>query len=126
TPPAPASTPLSLHDALPIYHRRPVRYVALPGAGHRPADRDVPVPGAHRPVAAQDRPAVRPGPHHGDARRPEDPLADGGAPVHLQPGHRAHEPDQTGVPERVTEVLRHPFSTAFAPILWKTGGQPCG
>ena len=39
-----------------------------PGRG--PADRDVPVPRAHRPVAAEDRPAVRrPRPHHGHARR---------------------------------------------------------
>ena len=35
--------------------RRPVRAQPQPGAGHRPADRDVPVPRAHRPVAAQDR-----------------------------------------------------------------------
>ena len=53
----------------------------LAGPGHRPPDRHVPVPRAHRPVAAQDRPAVRrPRPHHGHARRPQDPPADGRAP----------------------------------------------
>ena len=46
----------------------------LAGAGQRPADRDVPVPRADRPVAAEDRAAVRrPRPHHGDARQPQDP-----------------------------------------------------
>ena len=76
-----------------------------PGAGDRPADRDVPVPGAHRPVAAQDRPAVRrPRPHHGDARRPEDPPAAGRAPQRLQPGHRADQPDQAAGPAAVTRV----------------------
>ena len=74
--------------------RRPLRLVALPGAGHRPADRDVPVPRAHRPVAAQDRSAVRrPRPHDGHARGPQDPPADGRAPQRLQPGHRADQPD---------------------------------
>ena len=76
-------------------HRGPVRHVPVPGAGHRPADRHVPVPRAHRPVAAEDRPAVRrPRPHHRHARRPQDPVADGRAPVDLQPGHRADQPDQ--------------------------------
>ena len=59
-------------------HGRSVRHVAVAGARHRAPDRDVPVPRAHRPVPAQDRPAVRrPGPHHGHACRPQDPLADG-------------------------------------------------
>ena len=44
-----------------------------PGQDPRPGtvatDRDVPVPRAHRPVAAQDRPGIRPRPHHGDVRR---------------------------------------------------------
>ncbi len=45
----------------------------VPRPGHRPADRDVPVPGAHRPFLAEDRPGVRrPRPHHGDAREPQD------------------------------------------------------
>ena len=83
-------------------HRRPVRHLPVPGTGDRPADRHVPVPRADRPVAAQDRPAVRrPRPHHGDARGQEDPLADGRAPVDLQPGHRAHQPDQAAGAVRV-------------------------
>ena len=71
-----------------------------PGARHRPPDLDVPLPRADRPVAAQDRAAVRrPRPHHGHARRPQDPLADGRAPRDLQPGHRADEPDQAAGPQ---------------------------
>ena len=42
---------------LRAHHRGPVRLLAQPRPGHRPPDRDVPVPRAHRPVAAQDRPA---------------------------------------------------------------------
>ena len=76
-----------------------LRLLAVPGARQRPADRDVPLPGAHRPVAAQDRPAVRrPRPHHGHARGQEDPPADGRAAQRLQPGHRAHQPDQVAGP----------------------------
>ena len=37
------------------HHRGPVRAEPDPRAGQRPADRDVPLPGAHRPLAAQDR-----------------------------------------------------------------------
>ena len=49
------------------------------------------------PVAAEDRPAVRrPRPHDGDVREQEDQRAHEGAPLDLQPGHRAHEPDQAG------------------------------
>ncbi|CAK7287305.1 hypothetical protein SGPA1_50271 [Streptomyces misionensis JCM 4497] len=73
----------------------PVRDLPGPGTGDRPADRDVPVPGADGPVAAEDRGAVRrPGPHDRHARRPEDPGPDGGAAVHLQPGDRADQPHQ--------------------------------
>ena len=89
-----------------ITHRRPLRPVPQPGAGHRPADRDVPVPRADRPVAAEDRADVRrPRPHHGHARRPQDPLADGRAPADLQPGHRADQPDQAAGPA-VTRTAR--------------------
>ena len=38
-----------------LSHRRPLRPEPRPGPGHGPPDRDVPVPRAHRPVAAQDR-----------------------------------------------------------------------
>ncbi len=89
--------------------RGPVRLLAQPGAGDRPADRHVPVPGADRPVAAQDRRAVRrPRPHHGDARGPQDPRADGRAALHLQPGHRAHQPHQ--------ELSRAPPHPRRAPL----------
>ena len=57
-----------------VTHRRPHRRLAQPGAGQRPSDRDVPVPRAHRAVAAQDRPDVRrPRPHDRHARRAQDP-----------------------------------------------------
>ena len=42
-----------------------------------------------------------PRPYHRDARGQEDPLPDGRAPVHLQPGHRAHQPDQAAGTIRV-------------------------
>ncbi len=78
-----------------LVDRRPLRPQPSRRPGDRPADRHVPVPRAHRPVAAQDRPAVRrPRPHDGDARRPQDPPADGRAAQRLQPGHRADQPDQ--------------------------------
>ena len=81
----------------------PLRLVPLAGARQRAADRDVPLPRAHRPVAAQDRPAVRrPRPHHGHARRQEDPPADGRAAQRLQPGHRADQPDQVAGPGRLS------------------------
>ena len=87
-----------------LSHGGPLRLLPLAGPRHRPADRDVPVPRAHRPVAAQDRAAVRrPRPHDGHARRPQDPPADGRAPQRLQPGHRADQPDQVAGP-RLTRV----------------------
>ena len=56
----------------------------------RPADRDVPLPRADQPVAAEDRSAVRrPRPHHGDVREQEDQRAHEGAALDLQPGHRS-------------------------------------
>ena len=68
-----------------------------PGDG--PSDRHVPVPRAHRPVAAQDRRPVRqPRPHHGHVRRPQDQPAPRRAPRGLQPGQRAHQPDQDAGP----------------------------
>ena len=78
--------------------RRPAGTVPLARARHGAADRDVPVPRAHRHVAAEDRPAVRrPRPHDRHARRQEDPPAHGRAARDLQPGHRADEPDQAAV-----------------------------
>ena len=57
----------------------PSRTCAAPpraGPGDGPADRDVPVPRADRPVAAEDRAALRrPRPHDGHPRRSQDPLA---------------------------------------------------
>ncbi len=68
-------------------------------AGHGPADRHVSVSRADRPLAAEDRAAVRrPRPHHGDARRPQGTQSDGRTTQHLQPGHRADQPDQEPVP----------------------------
>ena len=70
-----------------------------PAPGDGPPDRDVPVPRAHRPVAAQDRRPVRqPRPHDGDVRRPQDQPAARRAPRGLQPGQRAHQPGQDAGP----------------------------
>jgi chromosomal replication initiator protein len=82
--------------------------VPLAGPGHRPPDRHVPVPRAHRPVPAEDRAAVRrPRPHHRDARRPQDPPADGRA---------------RAIYNQVTELTgRIPFSTgSTAPMTTMT------
>ena len=88
-------------------HRGPVRHLPVPGPRHRPAHRHVPVPRAHRPVPAQDRPAIRrPRPHHGHQRRPQDPFPDGRTPVHLHPGHRAHQPHQATSPGRLNPAPR--------------------
>ena len=104
--------------------------LALPGAGHRPPDRDVPVPRAHRPVAAQDRPAVRrPRPHHGDARRQEDPPADGRTAQRLQPGDRADQPDQgrrpgSRDPVDVTQLCGQLCTSSYLEV--DTWGPGCG
>src|SRR3546814_9261538 len=45
--------------------------------------------------------------HHGHARQPEDPGADGREALDLQPGHRAHEPDQAERPRPLTAHVRH-------------------
>ena len=110
-------------------HRGPVRDVPVPGARHRPAHRHVPVPRAHRPVAAEDRPAVRrPGPHHRHQRRQEDPLPDGRAPVDLHPGHRAHQPHQAAGPGGLTGAARADMQAQFVDNIVEdiriTGGQP--
>src|SRR5215203_3988813 len=64
-------------------------------ARHRSPDRHVSVPRDDRHVVAEDRPAFRrPGPHHCDARRSQDPDADGRAAQRVQPGHRADQPDK--------------------------------
>ena len=74
-----------------------------PAPGDGPPDRDVPVPRAHRPVAAQDRRPVRqPRPHDGDVRRPQDQPAARRAPRGLQPGQRAHQPGQAAGPPGLT------------------------
>ncbi len=83
-----------------------------PRAGHGPPDRHVPVPRAHGPLAAEDRRAVRrPRPHDGHARRPQDPRADGRAPLHLQPGHRADQPHQERLTAGRARHRRRPWDT---------------
>ena len=58
-------------------------------ARHRPPDRHVRVPRAHRPQLPRHRPHLRrPRPHHGDPRRGEDPAPDERAQADLRPGHR--------------------------------------
>ncbi len=60
-----------------------------------PSHRDVPVPRADRPVAAEDRCQVRrPRPLHGHARRAPHRRPDPGGPRRLQRGPGAHRPDQ--------------------------------
>ena len=87
----------------------PHRQLPDPGAGLGPPDRDVPVPGADRAVAAQDRPDLRrPRPHHRDARRAQDPVADDRAPQRLQPDHRADQPDPVPRPLLISPHLLAP------------------
>ena len=94
--------------------RGPHRPLARPAPGDGPADRDVPVPRAHSPVAAQDRRAVRqPRPHHGHVRRSQDQPAPRRAARRVQPGLRAHQPDQDPGPPGLSR-----------PRLWTTGGEP--
>ncbi len=75
--------------------RGPVRQEPAPAPRHRPADRHVRVPRAHRLQLSQDRRGVRwPGPHDGHARLREDSGPDGRAPRGVRAGQRAHQPDQ--------------------------------
>ena len=69
-----------------LSHRGPLRTQPVAQPRHRPPDRDVPVPRAHRPVAAEDRAAVRrPRPHDGDVRQQPHPGRAGRAAQHVQP-----------------------------------------
>ena len=84
---------------------------------------DVPVPRAHRPLAAQDRRPVRqPRPHDGDVRRPEDQPAARRAPGGLQPGLRADQPHQDARPP---ELAGRPCSPC-APLVRITSAQDVG
>ncbi len=86
--------------------RRSHRHLPQSGAGQRPADRHVPVPGVDRPFTAQDRTNVRrTRPHHSHARGSKDPGPDGRAYERLQPDQRAHQPDQVASP-RVVSTIR--------------------
>ena len=68
------------HRRILRHHRRgATRAGQDPSAGSVAPDRHVPVPRAHRPVATQDRPGVRPRPHHGHVRPTQDPVRDGRA-----------------------------------------------
>ena len=59
-----------------------------------------------RPVAAQDRRAVRqPRPHDGDVRRAQDQPAPRRAPRRVQPGQRAHQPREAPSPPDLTRPL---------------------
>ena len=78
--------------------------VAQPRARARPADGDVPLPRADRPVAAAHRGEVRrPRPHDRHARRAQDQDADGREADDLQPDRRAHQPHQTAVAYMIVE-----------------------
>ena len=105
----------------------PLRVLPLAGARHRPADRDVPVPRAHRPVAAQDRADVRRArPHHRHPRRPQDPRADAGAPRDLQPGRRADEPHQDALAPAVSGVIAvTPSLHSLGTSVWTTVDDTC-
>ena len=79
-----------------------------PGPGPVPPDRDVSVPRAHRPLAAQDRPGVRPRPHHRHVRREEDPRRDGRAPRGLRSRQGTHDAD----PSALQALTRSPSTFA--------------
>ena len=79
--------------------RRALRQEPAPAARHRPPDRHVRVPGAHRLQLPEDRRGVRrPRPHHRDARLREDPRPDGRAARRVRAGQRADQPHQARRP----------------------------
>ena len=75
------------------HRRRASRSRQDQGAGSVTADCDVPVPRTHRSLAAQDRPGVRPRPHHRHVCREEDPRRDGGAAGDLRSSQGTHDSD---------------------------------
>ncbi len=102
--------------------------VAQPRPRACPPDLDVPVPRAHRPLAAPDRGEVRLArPHDRHARRTQDQDADGREADDLQPDRRADEPDQDPVARLMTESCHRPrpvIHTLWAG-LWRTGALMC-
>ena len=94
-----------------------------PAPGDGPPDRDVPLPRAHRPVAAQDRRAVRqPRPHDGDVRRPQDQPAARRAPRGVQPGQRADQPGQAAGPRRPDAGRRDYTRCKMWAAVWDAAG----
>ena len=66
----PAAHPRRDRQDVRLDRRRPLRQEPAPAARHRPPDRHVRVPRAHRLQLPEDRRGVRrPRPHHGHARR---------------------------------------------------------
>ena len=79
--------------------RRPVRQEPAPAARHRPPDRHVRVPRAHRLQLSEDRRGVRwPRPHHRHARVREDPGPDGGEARGVRAGQRARSTGSSTAP----------------------------
>ncbi len=103
-------------------HRGSVRHLPVTGSRHRPAHRHVPVPRAHRPVAAEDRAAVRrPRPHHRHQRRQENPVPDGRTPVDLHAGHRTNQSHQAAGPNGLIRPAPG-YAHSLWTTLWKTFG----
>ncbi len=62
--------------------------------------------------------------HDGHACEPQDHRADGGATLHVQPGHGAHEPDQAAAP-RLRRRRRGPDGAAPDDFAAPHGGRLC-
>ena len=79
--------------------RGPVRQEPAPAARHRPPDRHVRLPRAHRLQLPPHRRAVRrPRPHDRHVRGREDQAADDRAARHVRPGQRAHRAASSSAP----------------------------
>ncbi len=103
-------------------HGRPVRLVAQPQPGDGAPDRHVPLPGADRPLTAQDRRSLRrPRPYDRHPRQPQDRSADGREASGLQPGERAPRPHPFQGPlsdpeRRLPTAARTGFQTLCGPL----------
>ena len=104
--------------------------LACPG----PADRDVSLPGTHRPVAAQDRPGVRPGSHHSHVRGTQDSRRDGSAPRRVRSSQGTDDADPSALQALIRQrdhaknfgrvcLNRHTFVMCMT--LCTTRGQCC-
>ena len=92
----------------------------------RPADRDVPVPRAHRLQLSGHRPGVqRPRPHDRHPRRREDLRAHEGAPAGVRPSHRAQRSDQKRLTSLWTTALQAGTIRQSVPRRWPAESPAC-